>query len=96
MSKAKKLLTIFLLTLSSTAMAHGHWMYRGGGWNWVAPVVVGGVVGWLWKEHVVYASPQQIITHPEMFDNHGNVIPDEIIAVRFENDYDDNEDEDDE
>ena len=56
-------------------------------------LIVGGVVGWLWKEHVVYASPQQIMTHPEMFDNHGNVIPDEIIAVRFENDYDYDEDD---
>ena len=35
--------------------------------------------------------------HPEMFDNHGNLIPDEIIAFRFENpeelftDYDEDE-----
>ena len=57
-------------------------------------LIVGGVVGWLWKEHVVYTSPQQIITHPEMFDDHGNIIPDEIIAVRFENDYDYDEDDD--
>ena len=56
-------------------------------------LIVGGVVGWLWKEHVVYTSPQQIITHPEMFDDHGNIIPDEIIAVRFENDYDYDEDD---
>ena len=55
---------------------------------------IGGIIGWLWKEHVVYATPQQVFMHPEMFDEHGNVIPDEILAVRFENDYDDNEDED--
>jgi hypothetical protein len=31
-----------------------------------------------------------------MFDENGNVIPDEILAVRFENDYDyDNEEDDD-
>jgi hypothetical protein len=31
-----------------------------------------------------------------MFDSNGNVIPDEILAVRFENDYDyDYEDEED-
>ena len=36
--------------------------------------------------------------HPEMFDSNGNVIPDDILAVRFENDYgyeyDDEEDDD--
>ena len=25
--------------------------------------------------------------HPEMFDENGNMLPDEILAVRFENDY---------
>jgi hypothetical protein len=57
---------------------------------------IGGIIGWLWKEHVVYATPQQVFMHPEMFDEHGNVIPDEILAVRFENDYDDEEDDNDE
>lgn len=57
---------------------------------------IGGIIGWLWKEHVVYATPQQVFMHPEMFDEHGNVIPDEILAVRFENDYDDEEIDDDE
>jgi hypothetical protein len=35
--------------------------------------------------------------HPEFMDENGNIIPDEILAVRFENyDYDDdNEEEDD-
>ena len=32
-------------------------------------------------------------THPEMFDQNGNLLPDEIFSVRFENDYD-SEDED--
>lgn len=33
--------------------------------------------------------------HPEFYDNHGNVIPDEVIAFRFDNnyEYDDTEDE---
>ena len=54
---------------------------------------VGGMVGWLAKEYV-YAT-QPVYTHPEMFDENGNVFPDEIVAVRFENDYgDDYEDED--
>jgi hypothetical protein len=29
-----------------------------------------------------------------MFDENGNILPDEILAVRFENDYDYDEDED--
>jgi hypothetical protein len=57
---------------------------------------IGGIIGWLWKEHVVYSTPQQVFVHPEMFDNNGNLIPDEILAVRFENDYDDEEDDNDE
>ena len=55
---------------------------------------VGGVVGWLAKEHQFQTQP--IYTHPEMFDENGNVLPDEILAVRFENSYDDYEDEDNE
>ena len=52
---------------------------------------VGGVVGLLAKEHVVTTQP--VYTHPEMFDENGNILPDEILAVRFENDYDYDEDE---
>ena len=55
---------------------------------------VGGMVGWLAKEHVYQTQP--VYTHPEMFDENGNVLPDEILAVRFENDYEPNEDYDEE
>jgi hypothetical protein len=57
-------------------------------------LMIGGILGWLWKEHVIYSTPQQVFAHPEMFDNNGNVIPDEIIAVRFENSYDDYDEDD--
>jgi len=53
---------------------------------------VGGVVGWLAKEHQFQTQP--VFTHPEMFDENGNILPDEILAVRFENDYDYDEEED--
>ena len=53
---------------------------------------VGGVVGWLAKDHVYQTQP--VYTHPEMFDENGNVLPDEILAVRFENYYESNEDDD--
>jgi hypothetical protein len=55
---------------------------------------VGGVVGWLAREHFYNTAP--IITHPEMFDVNGNVIPDEILAVRFENNYEDYTEDDEE
>ena len=58
-------------------------------------LMIGGIIGWLWKEHLIYSSPQQVFVHPEMFDNNGNLIPDEILAVRFENDYGYEEDDDD-
>ena len=51
-------------------------------------LMIGGIVGWLAKEHVIYTTPQQVFAHPEMFDENGQIIPDEILAVRFEN-YDD-------
>ena len=31
--------------------------------------------------------------HPEMYDKNGNIVPDEIVAFRFEN-YDNNDEED--
>tara|TARA_B100001142_G_C14186881_1_gene598397 strand:- start:523 stop:738 length:216 start_codon:yes stop_codon:yes gene_type:complete len=58
----------------------------------VMMLIMGGVVGWIAKEHVLMSSP--VYTHPEMFDENGNVIPDEILAVRFENGYDDDEEDD--
>ena len=54
---------------------------------------VGGVVGWLAKEH--FYSTNISYMHPEMFDENGNILPDEILAVRFENDYDYDDEEDD-
>ena len=58
-------------------------------------LLVGGMVGWLARQHHL---EQQYVayTHPEMFDQNGNVIPDEIVAVRFENNYDNTDDEEDE
>jgi len=55
---------------------------------------VGGRVGWLAKEHVYNTHP--VYTNPEMFDENGNVLPDEILAVRFENDYGDYDEDEEE
>lgn len=58
-------------------------------------LLVGGVIGWLTRMQLDENQIRRIYTHPEMFDENGNIIPDEILAVRFENDYDYNEDEED-
>jgi hypothetical protein len=54
-------------------------------------LLVGSVIGWLAKEHMYDTQP--VYTHPEMFDENGNVLPDEIVAVRFENSYDEYDEE---
>jgi hypothetical protein len=59
-------------------------------------LIVGLLAGWVAREYMMnYQEGPKM--HPEFFDNNGNVIPDEVIAFRFENenyDYDDAEDED--
>ena len=44
---------------------------------------VGGIIGWLYKQHQQRNDISEM--HPEMYDLKGNIIPDEIIAFRFEN-----------
>ena len=48
-------------------------------------LLIGGVIGYLLKEYVYQRNSTFIPTHPEMFDENGQIIPDEIFAVRFEN-----------
>ena len=52
-------------------------------------LVVGGVVGYLLKEYVIERNSTYIPTHPEMFDENGQILPDDILAGRFENTLDD-------
>ena len=54
--------------------------------------LVGGVIGWVARAHSYETTPQTVYTHPEMFDENGNLSADEILAVRFEN-YDNTEDD---
>ena len=38
---------ILLFSMPVWAQHHGHWRHSSGGnWNWVAPVIVGGVIGY--------------------------------------------------
>ncbi len=53
---------------------------------------VGSIIGWLVKDYLSKRALKSYL-HPEMLDENGNIIPDEILAVRFENYDDTNTDE---
>ena len=54
-------------------------------------LLVGGMIGWMARQHSYETTPQVVYTHPEMFDANGQLVPDEILALRIENNYDTNE-----
>lgn len=54
-------------------------------------LLVGLMIGWMIKQYVDETQIPKL--HPEMFDEEGNVIPDTIFAVRFDNNDDDYEEE---
>ena len=51
-------------------------------------LLVGGMIGWMASQHSYETTPQVVYTHPEMFDANGQLVPDEILALRIENNYD--------
>jgi hypothetical protein len=55
-------------------------------------LILGTLVGWLAKDYVIQRDSKYIPLHPEMFDENGQIIPDEVLAVRFENDMVDPDD----
>ena len=56
-------------------------------------LTVGIVIGWVARQHSYETTPQIVYAHPEMFDENGQLVPDEIVAVRFENNYDEDTDD---
>ena len=58
-------------------------------------LLVGGMIGWMARQHSYETTPQIVYTHPEMFDENGHLVPDEILALRIENNYDTDEDNED-
>ena len=36
------------------------------------------------RQHSYQTTPQVVYTHPEMFDANGQLVPDEIVALRIE------------
>ena len=61
-------------------------------------LILGLVIGWTAREYMMnYREVPKL--HPEFYDENGNIIPDEVLAVSFEqgyfddNEYDDEEDD---
>ena len=57
-------------------------------------LLVGGMIGWMARQHSYETTPQVVYTHPEMFDANGHLVPDEILALRIENNHDNDEEDD--
>ena len=54
----------------------------------ILAIIVGGMIGWMARQHSYETTPQVVYTHPEMFDANGQLVPDEILALRIENNHD--------
>ena len=61
----------------------------------ILAILVGGMIGWMARQHSYETTPQIVYTHPEMFDANGQLVPDEILALRIENNHDTEIDDDD-
>ena len=61
----------------------------------ILAIIVGGMIGWMARQHSYETTPQVVYSHPEMFDANGNLVPDEILALRIENNHDKEIDDDD-
>tara|TARA_B100000287_G_scaffold16282_1_gene16415 strand:- start:3 stop:239 length:237 start_codon:yes stop_codon:yes gene_type:complete len=58
-------------------------------------LIVGAFGGWVARDYMMnYREVPR--PHPEMFDINGNLVADEVIAFRFENNYDYENDDDEE
>ena len=59
----------------------------------ILALLVGGMIGWMARQHSYETTPQVVYTHPEMFDANGHLVPDEILALRIETHDTDEEDD---
>ena len=58
-------------------------------------LILGGIIGWLAQQiNYVNMQNQGVYENPEMYDENGMLIPDEIVALRFENTNDNSEEDD--
>ena len=57
-------------------------------------LIIGVIGGWVARDYMLnYQEVPKV--HPEMFDQNGNLVPDELVAFRFENNYDNDEEDED-
>lgn len=54
---------------------------------------IGLIGGWIFKQYQFERIYGIRNIHPEFFDTNGNLVPDEVLAVRFEEGYFDDEEE---
>jgi hypothetical protein len=54
-------------------------------------LMLGLVGGWIIKQYQIERIYGVRNIHPEFFDNNGNIVPDEVLAVRFEEGFFDEE-----
>ena len=60
----------------------------------IGVLAIGVIGGWVARDYMLnYQEVPRV--HPEMFDQNGNLVPDDIVAFRFENNYDNDEEDDD-
>lgn len=45
--------------------------------------IVGGIVGWIASFYLNHPTQTEPFIHPEFLDEQGNIVPDEIIALRI-------------
>jgi hypothetical protein len=60
--------------------------------------IVGLLIGWSARDYMMnyQEGPKQIAYHPEFYNKNGDLIDEEIVSVRFEPGYFDDEDDEDE
>ena len=88
--KKSKPLHITILTIGGKQMLAISLVF--GSFLTILFLIVGAIGGWVAREY--FMNYHDVKVHPEMFDGNGNLLPDEIVAFRFEN-YDNNEEDDD-
>ena len=88
--KKRKSLHITILTIGGKQMLAISLVF--GSFLTILFLIVGAIGGWVAREY--FMNYHDVKVHPEMFDGNGNLLPDEIVAFRFEN-YDNNEEDDD-
>jgi hypothetical protein len=58
----------------------------------IGAFLTGFIFGWIVRENVVsFNVPEGL--HPEMYDENGGVLPDQLISFRFENGFEDHEED---